>query len=78
MTFFAFLALIIIVVRRLIWGDPVAGWASLVCVMVFIGGMILFCLGVIGQYVAKIYLEVKNRPHYIVAESNLKNAKLMR
>ena len=78
MTFCSIIALIFIVVRRLIWGDPVAGWASLVSVIVFIGGLQLFCLGVIGQYVAKTYLEVKNRPHYIVSESNLKNAKLMR
>jgi glycosyltransferase involved in cell wall biosynthesis len=78
MTSCAIIALIFIIVRRLFWGDPVAGWASLVSVIVFIGGLILFCLGVIGQYVAKIYLEVKNRPHYIVSESNLKNAKLMR
>ena len=78
MTFCSILALIFIVVRRLFWGDPVQGWASLVSVVVFIGGLQLFCLGVIGQYVAKTYLEVKNRPHYIVSESNLKNAKLMR
>ena len=78
MTFCSILALIFIVVRRLFWGDPVQGWASLVSVIVFIGGLQLFCLGVIGQYVAKTYLEVKNRPHYIVSESNLKNAKLMR
>jgi glycosyltransferase involved in cell wall biosynthesis len=78
MTFCSIIALIFIVVRRLFWGDPVAGWASLVSVIVFIGGLQLFCLGVIGQYVAKTYLEVKNRPHYIVSESNLKNAKLMR
>lgn len=78
MTFCSIIALIFIVVRRLFWGDPVAGWASLVSVIVFIGGLQLFCLGVIGQYVAKTYLEVKNRPHYIVSESNMKNAKLMR
>ena len=78
MTFCSILALVFIVVRRLFWGDPVQGWASLVSVIVFIGGLQLFCLGVIGQYVAKTYLEVKNRPHYIVSESNLKNAKLMR
>lgn len=78
MTFCSILALIFIVVRRLFWGDPVQGWASLVSIIVFIGGLQLFCLGVIGQYVAKTYLEVKNRPHYIVSESNLKNAKLMR
>ncbi len=78
MTFFAFCALIFIVVRYLIAGDAVAGWASTVCIIVFIGGLILFCLGIIGQYVAKIYLEVKNRPHYIVSETNLRKPKLMK
>ncbi len=78
MTFFAFCALVFIVVRYLMFGDPVVGWASTVCIMIFIGGLILFCLGVIGQYVAKIYLEVKNRPHYIVSETNLPKPKLMK
>jgi len=78
MTFFAFCSLVFIVVRYLIFGDPVVGWASTVCIMIFIGGLILFCLGVIGQYVAKIYLEVKNRPHYIVSETNLSKPKLIK
>lgn len=78
MTFFAFCSLVFIVVRYLIFGDPVVGWASTVCIMIFIGGLILFCLGVIGQYVAKIYLEVKNRPHYIVSETNLPKPKLIK
>jgi glycosyltransferase involved in cell wall biosynthesis len=78
MTFFAFCSLVFIVVRYLIFGDPVVGWASTVCIMIFIGGLILFCLGVIGQYVAKIYLEVKNRPHYIVSETNISKPKLIK
>jgi glycosyltransferase involved in cell wall biosynthesis len=72
MTFIAFFALIFIIIRRLVFGDPVAGWASTICVVVFIGGLQLFCLGIIGQYIAKIYLETKKRPHYIIAESNTK------
>ena len=74
MTGVSFLFLIIIVVRRLIWGDPVAGWASTICVIIFIGGLQLFCLGIIGQYLAKTYVEVKNRPHYIIADTNAGHA----
>lgn len=70
MTVISFLAVMAIALRRLIWGDPVAGWASIVCTMTFIGGIQLFCMGIVGQYISKIYMEVKRRPHYIVAESN--------
>lgn len=70
MTFFSFLALIFIIIRRLVFGDPVAGWASAICVIVFIGGLQLFCHGIMGQYIAKIYLETKHRPHYIISETN--------
>ena len=67
-TITAFAATIFIVVRRLIWGDPVTGWASTACIIMFIGGIQTFCIGILGQYVAKIYLETKHRPHYIIAE----------
>ena len=70
MTFVSFLAILFIVVRRLLFGDPVAGWASTVCIITFIGGIQLLCLGIIGKYLATVYLEVKNRPHYIISESN--------
>ena len=73
MTFFSFLALAVIIIRRLIFGDPVAGWASIVCVVIFIGGIQLLCLGIMGQYIAKTYMEVKHRPHYIISESNKKD-----
>lgn len=56
--------------RRLCFGDPVAGWASTICIILFIGGVQLFGLGVIGKYLAKTYTEVKNRPHYIISETN--------
>lgn len=75
MTAFAFLFLVFIVVRKLCFGDPVAGWASTMCVIVFIGGIQLFCMGVMGQYIAKNYAESKHRPHYIIAESNFENIK---
>jgi len=71
MTGVSFAAVVVIALRRLIWGDPVAGWASTVCIMTLIGGIQLFCMGIMGQYISKIYMEVKKRPHYIVAESNL-------
>ena len=78
MTAFSFLLLIFIVLRRLIFGDPVAGWASTICVIIFIGGLQLFCLGIIGQYLAKTYMEVKNRPHYIVSDTNAEHAQKIR
>ena len=78
MTGFSFLMLIFIVLRRLIFGDPVAGWASTICVIIFIGGLQLFCLGIIGQYLAKTYMEVKNRPHYIISETNAERAEKIR
>ncbi|SKA61602.1 Glycosyltransferase involved in cell wall bisynthesis [Eubacterium uniforme] len=77
MTFVSFILMIFVFVRRLVFGDPVAGWASLVCIIVFIGGMQLFCLGIIGQYISKIYMETKNRPHYIAAETNVEDAKML-
>ena len=70
MTFFSFVALLVIIARRLVFGDPVVGWASTVCIMIFIGGLQLFCLGIMGQYIAKIYMEAKHRPHYIISETN--------
>ena len=78
MTGIAFLMLIFIVLRRLIFGDPVAGWASTICVIIFIGGLQLFCLGIIGQYLAKTYMEVKNRPHYIISDTNAEDAERIR
>lgn len=78
MTCLSFLFMILIVVRRLIWGDPVAGWASTICVIIFIGGLQLFCLGIIGQYLAKTYMESKHRPHYIISETNAENAQKIR
>ena len=64
----AFLLIAVIIVRTAIFGDPVAGWPSLVCIISLVSGVQMFCLGMVGQYVAKTYLEVKNRPIYIVKE----------
>lgn len=78
MTGVSFLAILFVVVRKLIFGDPVAGWASMVCIITLIGGVQLFCMGIMGQYISKTYTEVKKRPHYIVAESNLDNSEKIR
>lgn len=66
------IALVIIAViigKTVIFGDPTSGWPSLACIVLFVGGIQLFCIGIIGQYIAKSYLEVKNRPIYIVKET---------
>ena len=78
MTVIAFLFLVFIIVRRIVFGDPVAGWASTICVIIFIGGIQLFCLGVMGQYIAKNYSESKHRPHFIVSETNKENVDKIR
>ena len=78
LTLVSFFAILFIVVRRLVFGDPVAGWASTVCFILFMGGLQLMCMGIIGQYLAKTYLEVKHRPHYIVAETNDETVKLVK
>lgn len=70
MTLVSFLFLIFIIVRKICFGDPVAGWASTICIIIFIGGIQLFSMGIIGQYIAKIYMESKHRPHYIVKEAS--------
>lgn len=67
----ALILLVVVIVRAAVFGDPVAGWPSLVCLILFIGGSQMLCLGVFGQYLAKSYVEVKNRPIYVVRESNL-------
>ncbi len=66
----AILALIFIVVRALIFGDPTSGWPSLVCIILALGGLQLFCLGILGQYLGKTFLETKKRPIYILKEKS--------
>lgn len=67
----AFILLVFIVIRTLVFGDPVAGWPSLVCIILFVGGLQMFCMGIFGQYLAKTYLEVKSRPMYVIRDSNM-------
>ncbi|MCR4690091.1 MAG: glycosyltransferase family 2 protein [Lachnospiraceae bacterium] len=78
MTLFSAVMLVFVVVRRAVFGDPVAGWASLICVIIFIGGLQLFCLGIMGQYMAKMYMETKKRPHFIIARSNDEDVRKIR
>ena len=71
----AIAAMIFIIVRRLVFGDPVAGWASTVVIILFIGGIQLLSIGILGLYLSKLYLEAKNRPIYILDETNIKDAR---
>ena len=71
--FVAFIIIVFIIVRTLMYGDPTSGWPSMVCIMFFIGGVQLLCIGVIGQYLSKTYLEVKKRPIYIIKETEKDN-----
>ncbi len=64
----AFLMIVFILIRSLVWTDPVGGWPSLVCIICLVSGVQLFCMGIIGQYLSKTYLEVKKRPIYLVKE----------
>lgn len=64
----AFGAIIFIIIKTLIWGDPVGGWPSMVCIIFLVSGVQLFCLGIVGQYLSRTYMEVKRRPIYLVKE----------
>ncbi len=72
---FAFLMMVFVFVRAIIWGDPVSGWPSTVCIILLVGGLQLFCMGILGQYFAKMYMEVKNRPVYIIKEESVSDNK---
>lgn len=64
----AFVMILVIIAKTLIWGDPVAGYPSTICILFLIAGVQMFSIGVLGQYIAKMYMEIKNRPKYIVKE----------
>ncbi len=68
MCFIAFVFIIVIIVRTLIFGDPTNGWPSMVCIILLVSGIQMLCLGIVGQYMAKTYLETKDRPKYLVQE----------
>lgn len=65
---FSFGLIIFTIVRKALFGDPTSGWPSLVCIISLVSGVQLFCLGIVGEYLAKTYMEVKNRPIYLVKE----------
>lgn len=67
----AFILIIIVVVKNLLYGDPVQGWASTICIILLLGGIELFSIGILGKYLEKTYLETKNRPIYIIDETNI-------
>lgn len=67
----AFIMIIVIIVKTLAFGDPTSGWPSLACIIFLVSGVQLLCIGVIGEYLAKTYLEVKKRPVYIIKETNM-------
>ncbi len=66
----SFIMILVIIIKTLIFGDPASGWPSLVCIIFMVSGIQLFCMGIMGEYLAKTYLETKNRPIYIVKESS--------
>jgi len=68
----AFVMIIVIIIKTLVWSDPVAGWPSLACIIFLVGGVNLFSTGIIGEYLAKTYLETKKRPIYIIKETEKK------
>ena len=71
----SFIMILVIIFKTLIYGDPVAGWPSTICIVLFASGIQLFCLGIMGEYLSKEYMEVKNRPIYIVRETEKDNEK---
>ncbi len=68
----ALIGIIIVIVRQLVWGGSAYGWASLICVVLLVSGVQLLCIGILGQYLSRTYMESKHRPIYIVKESNTK------
>lgn len=67
---FSFMMIFVIIVRTLVWGDPVSGWPSLVCIIFMVSGIQLFCTGIVGEYLSKTYLETKRRPIFILKDSS--------
>ena len=63
--------ILVIIIRTIVFGDPTTGWPSLVCIIFFVSGIQLFCVGIMGQYLSKTYLETKKRPIYIIKETNI-------
>ena len=62
--------ILVIIIKTVIWGDPVAGYPSTVCILFLVSGVQMFTIGILGQYISKSYMETKHRPHYIIRETN--------
>ncbi len=69
----AIIMIIVIVAKTIIWGDPVGGYPSMICVILMMSGLQMFCMGIIGEYLSKTYMETKSRPNYIISEDNLQD-----
>lgn len=69
--FISIIAIIYIIINTLLYGNQTSGWPSMICIIFMVTGIQLFCIGIIGQYLSKIYLEVKNRPIYIIKDTNI-------
>ena len=63
--------ILVIITKTLIYGDPVSGWPSTVCIIFMVGGIQLFCMGIVGQYLSKTYVEIKRRPLYFIKDTNI-------
>ena len=70
MSAISFIGILFIIVKKLAFGDPTSGWSSMVCIILLVAGIQLFCMGVIGQYLSKAYLESKHRPIYIAKKTS--------
>ena len=66
----SFISIVALAVRQFVYHNSVDGWTSIVCIMLMLSGVQLFCMGIFGQYLAKMYIEIKKRPHYIIAENS--------
>jgi len=71
----ALVMIVVIIIRTLAFGDPTAGWPSLVCIILLLSGVQMLGIGILGQYLAKTYLETKRRPIYLVAQTNIETRK---
>lgn len=69
---FSFIMLLVVLIKTLIWGEPITGFPTIVCLIMMLGGANLLCIGILGQYISKLYLESKQRPKYIISEQNIK------
>ena len=71
-TLIALIIILVVIIKTLVFGDPTSGWPSMVCLIMMVSGVQLFCIGIVGQYQAKTYMETKKRPLYLINEKKLK------